>query len=353
MQAIIPTWAYPLPPTGWADFTYYKYDPEAKSHAPDTTQRVPLWVAATSGLYPQDFMWLVVRVLPEYELVLRSSDLCDPVSLSRCIQKRRALKKWPARNWELSHIVYLTRVTKMPSGRRRVVQRHCFGRMPDRRGTFHQLAFIPLPPLGVAIDVAGGDAASPDVCFRASEQADDMPRRFHFVAEMAAREAAERKVIFRILEHALGESFVNSFTETCRILIGRSAHLSDERQEKFCLKDHVRGMASTEAENYAYPCTDDAASDAEYHRFCSVLLALQRSPMAVLFVDTPGTVKFLEAMAAGVFLPPAHFGRKGLPADVKACYVRVAIDIRFDAEKRQPLYCLAVLPPHFDKAKDR
>jgi len=162
MQAHIPAWAYPSKPIGWVRFGRPHFSDREVSA--EWTGRVPVWVASTahpSRLQPEtdvrrELNLLIVRVLPEIEVVIASEVPIDPDKIAHAIQRRTPQRKWPVRKWRLNHLVHVSPRTDIVRREGVRTVRPCGGRVPTRKEKMRFLSWIGFFGLPVSIVTNAG-----------------------------------------------------------------------------------------------------------------------------------------------------------------------------------------------------
>ncbi len=172
------------------------------SYAPIWSGRVPAWISVTDGVQVGDACLLIIRVLLETELVLRSAEPCDPLEITRAIRSRLHHQRWPVRNWFLSHIVYVTHVVNVPKQGGTATIRLCGGRIPDSRGRLQQLAFLALAQVPVSVRPSA-KSADWDMQIVLNRRPACFPSWYELVLQMFAYEPWERRMIFKALGHVM------------------------------------------------------------------------------------------------------------------------------------------------------
>jgi hypothetical protein len=154
MQAQIPQWAYPFKPVAWARFV--SCQPTSSGPPLEEVGRVPLWDSFTvrydaSRERPGESNLLIVRVLPEVEVIIKSDGLVDPDKLRNAIVRRVPPKKWPVRRWYLSHLVHVSPRAQLNKTEGVRMVRPCGSRVRVGKRHWRFLTFMPLFDLPVSV----------------------------------------------------------------------------------------------------------------------------------------------------------------------------------------------------------
>lgn len=368
MTPVIPQWAYVGPPAGWVRFG--QLDPANRETdverplvrfaARDRVRgaenpavwagRVPVWASYTSGLVGGDRNLLIIRVLPQIELILMSDALVKPLEVRRAIQTRLSKARWPVRNWFVSHLVYLTRVTKKPRGDRWATNRLCMGRIPDRRGKFQQLAFIAIPPLAVNLQPAKKKANTIwDFEIQLALQPQNQEGWHAFAFWLAQCKPWERVIVFRSLSHLLPLDLVDMLERVLGQICWRIQNLSQPNScSKLQLSRDVLCLAWSPPEAFTHSFASDQERPPEEQLFRQVLCGITRMPMPVVPVENQAQLTLEDVLSRLHWFMPHAFSSHGDLVGAEAARSHLALDLAYDPRTRTTRWRRAILPPRHD-----
>jgi len=353
MTPQIPQWAYPSRPSGWVRYGgFKKSDADPTKFAPVWRGRVPVWASCTGDIHDGDCHLLIIRVLPEIDVILAADwiECDDPAQIHNAIHERKPAKRWPVRNWRLSHLAYLTHVVQKPKPGSTATLRLCGGRLPDTRKKLQQLAFITLPEVPVTIVPASKTGTEDwDIQIKISKQPKAMRSWYDLALWMALYEPWERTMVFKALGHLMPHDMQYVLESTCGRILGRIQRIGQPNAAyEVKLQPATLRLLGEPPESYAHPAEKIAVDDAELRAFSALLTGMTRMPMPITFVDQDkDTVTALEALENLTWARPHHFDNKGRLLTAEPVVSQAVLDMRFDKQTKSLQYSLALLSPRY------